>query len=78
MHHIMKIVLRIIFLFLTINSFGQNKQPEDYGFRHLQTIYKSDTIDIDKIKKRGRTKSKTIALICQGSLPQSLIHSVSA
>jgi len=74
MPYIMKISLRIIFLFLTINLFGQNKQPEDYGFRHLQTIYKGDTVDIlIKSKKGEEQKAKPLLLFCQGSLPQPLI-----
>jgi dienelactone hydrolase len=70
----MKTVLRIIFLLLAINSFGQNKQPEDYGFRHLQTIYKGDTVDIlIKSKKGEEQKAKPLLLFCQGSLPQPLM-----
>lgn len=74
MPHIMKFVHRIIFLLLTINSFGQNKQPEDYGFRHIQIIYKGDTVDIlIKSQKGEEQKVKPLFLFCQGSLPQPLI-----
>lgn len=70
----MKTTLKVIFLFLTVHSFGQNKQPEDYGFRHLQTVYKGDTVDIlIKSKKGEEQKSKPLLLFCQGSLPQPLI-----
>ena len=74
MPQIMKTILTIIFLLSTISSFGQNKKPEDYGFRHLQTIYKGDTIDIlIKSKKGEEQKAKPLLLFCQGSLPQPLI-----
>jgi dienelactone hydrolase len=74
MPHIMMTVLRIFFLLLTINSFGQNQQPEEYGFRHLQTIYKGDVVDILIRSKKGEDqKIKPLFLFCQGSLPQPLI-----
>ncbi len=74
MPYIMKILPGIIIILLTINSFGQSKLPEDYGFRHLQTIYKGDTVDIlIKSKKGEEQKAKPLLLFCQGSLPQPLI-----
>jgi len=70
----MKNITKLIFLFFTVNLFGQNKLPEDFGFRHLQTVFKGDTIDIlIKSKKREEQKSKPLFLFCQGSLPQPLI-----
>ncbi len=64
----------IAILFLTLNSFGQEKTAENYGFRHLQFIYKSDTVDILIKSKRGEeNKRKPLFFFCQGSLPQPLI-----
>lgn len=62
------------FLFFSIFSFGQADRPEDFGFRHLQTIYKGDTVDIlIKSKKGEEQKKKPLFLFCQGSLPVPLI-----
>ena len=70
----MKIVIQFFFVLFTIYSFGQNKRPEDYGFRHFQIIYKGDTVDIlIKSKKGEEQKVKPLFLFCQGSLPQPLI-----
>jgi dienelactone hydrolase len=70
----MKNLTFIVTLFFIINSYGQNKRPEDYGFRHLQTIYKGDTVDIlIKSKKGEEPKRKPLFLFCQGSLPVPLI-----
>jgi hypothetical protein len=70
----MKTLLFIAFVFLYINSAGQEKRPEDFGFRHLLTIYKGDTVDIlIKSKKGEQSKPKPLFLFFQGSLPQPLI-----
>src|ERR1035437_660634 len=72
----MKILLIILFLNVFSNSylFSQNKKPEDYGFRHLQTMYQKDTIDILILSKKGEEKNKKpLFLFIQGSLPQPLI-----
>ncbi len=70
----MKNLIFIVALFFTISSYGQNERPEDYGFRHLQTIYKGDTVDIlIKSKKGDEQKKKPLFLFCQGSLPIPLI-----
>src|SRR5438309_1537870 len=64
----------VTLLIFSIASFGQTEQPEDYGFRHLQTIYKGDTVDIlIKSKKGDEQKKKPLFLLCQGSLPVPLI-----
>ena len=66
----------LIILFLSLSGFvsGQNTQPEDFGFRHFQTIYKGDTVDIlIKSKKGDELKKKPLLLFCQGSLPIPLI-----
>jgi len=70
----MKNHILIAFIFFTIGSSGQNERPEDYGFRHLQTVYKGDTIDIlIKSKKGEEQKKKPLFIFCQGSLPIPLI-----
>lgn len=70
----MKIVIQIIFLLLTIYSFGQNKRPEDYGFRRFQIIYKGDIVDVlIKSKKSEENIRKPLFFFCQGSLPKPLI-----
>jgi len=64
----------ISFLLFGLVAFGQNNRPEDFGFRHLQTIYKGDTVDIlIKSKKGEELKRKPLLLFCQGSLPIPLI-----
>jgi dienelactone hydrolase len=70
----MKNILYILTILISGQLFAQNKKPVDYGFRHLQTIYKNDTIDIlIKSKKGEENKLKPIFLFCQGSQPQPLI-----
>lgn len=72
--HIMKSLILTAFIFFGIHSVGQEKPPEDFGFRHLQTLYKGDTVDIlIKSKKGEELKPKPLFLFCQGSLPQPLI-----
>lgn len=70
----MKASLFLLLFLLSTRLPAQNKRPEDYGFRHLQTIYRGDTVDI-LIKSRvgEEQKVKPIFLFCQGSLPQPLI-----
>lgn len=70
----MKNLILVAFLLFTISSSGQNERPEEYGFRHLRTIYKTDTVDIlVKSKKGEEQKRKPLLLFCQGSLPIPLI-----
>ncbi|MBC5774804.1 dienelactone hydrolase family protein [Pontibacter sp. KCTC 32443] len=53
---------------------AQAKKPEDFGFRHLQTLYKQDTVDILLLSKRGEEEmEKPLFLFIQGSLPKPLI-----
>ena len=65
----------LIFIFLLIFStslFGQ--KAEDFGFRHLQTTYNGDTVDILLKSKKGEELiRKPLFLFCQGSLPIPLI-----
>jgi dienelactone hydrolase len=72
--HMMKTPISIAFIFSFTFSVGQEKRPENFGFRHLQTIYKGDTVDIlIKSKKGEELKPKPLFLFNQGSLPQPLI-----
>jgi dienelactone hydrolase len=69
----MRNLMVIIALSFITSSYGQSK-PENYGFRHFQTIYKGDTVDIlVKSKKGDEQKKKPLFLFCQGSLPIPLI-----
>jgi dienelactone hydrolase len=70
----MKSTLCIYLLLLTTQVFSQKNKPEDFGFRHMQTKYRGETIDILIKSKIGEElKQKPIFLFCQGSLPQPLI-----
>jgi len=71
---IMRILLSILVIFFTCQVLAQKNRAEDFGFRHFQTIYKGDTVDILlKSKKGDEQKKKPIFLFCQGSLPIPLI-----
>jgi dienelactone hydrolase len=62
----------IIFIFFGLTIL--TAQTEEYGFRHFQTVYKGDTVDIlIKSKKGEEQKPKPLFLFCQGSLPCPLI-----
>ena len=70
----MRKIVNIIFLFTTISIFGQDKTPEDFGFRHIVYQYKTDNVDIlIKSKKGEEDFKKPILFFCQGSLPRPLI-----
>lgn len=70
----MKTLIYILIFFLTTVIFAQTKKAEDFGFRHIQTIFKGDKVDIIIRSKKGdEQKKKPIFLFCQGSLPQPLI-----
>jgi dienelactone hydrolase len=70
----MKSLFILLFTLLFFQVFAQNKQPKDFGFKHLQTIYQSDTVDILMQSKKGEeNKIKPLFFFCQGSLPQPLI-----
>jgi len=70
--HIVRPLLTILLLFFSNFLFGQ--KTDEFGFRHLQTIYKGDTVDIlIKSKKGEELKKKPLLLFCQGSLPIPLI-----
>ncbi len=70
----MKFQIIISFLLLAIQLFGQNKRPEDFGFKHIQMQYQGDTVDIlIKSKKDEINIPKPLFLFCQGSLPIPLM-----
>lgn len=70
----MRIVILPIFLLLDWESFAQSKTPQDFGYRHIEFVYKSDKVDIlIKSRKGEEAKSKPLFFFCQGSLPQPLI-----
>ena len=71
---VIRFITGIFALFLITQSFAQPKTPEDFGFRHLQTLYKGDVVDIlIKSKKGEEQKKKPLLLFCQGSLPIPLL-----
>ncbi|MFT2011467.1 hypothetical protein ACMA1I_22530 [Pontibacter sp. 13R65] len=67
----------LFFLFLQLifsQVAAQIKNPEDFGFRHLQSFYKQDTVNILVLsKKREEEVEKPLFLFVQGSLPKPLI-----
>ena len=70
----MKTLILIAFIFSATVSSGQQKRPEDFGFRYLRMVYKGDTVDILIKSKKGEERNpKPLFLFCQGSLPQPLI-----
>lgn len=70
----MRSITFIALLFLASVIYGQNLNPEDYGYRHFRIVYSGDTVDIlIKSKKGEELKQKPLFLFCQGSLPIPLI-----
>lgn len=70
----MKTIISISLFILSLNSLGQSKRPEDFGFRHYQILYKGEAVDIlIKSKQGDENISKPLFFYCQGSLPQPLI-----
>jgi hypothetical protein len=68
--------LLFIFLLVPILVQCQESKPEDFGFRHFQTVYKGDTVDIlIKSRKGEELIPKPLFLFIQGSLPVPLIIS---
>jgi len=69
------IYIKTTFFFLfSLNLFGQTKTPEDFGFRHFETSYLGDKVDILVKSSEGQEyQKKPVFLFCQGSLPQPLI-----
>ena len=70
----MKKTIYLLLFIINAPVFAQKNKAEDFGFRHLQTFYKEDTVDIlIKSKKGDELKRKPIFFFCQGSLPRPLI-----
>ncbi|MBB6610927.1 dienelactone hydrolase family protein [Pontibacter sp. Tf4] len=72
----MKQPLLFILFLLLLHTQGaaQASKPGDFGFRHMQTFYKKDTVDILVLSKKGEEeKTKPLFLFVQGSLPVPLI-----
>jgi dienelactone hydrolase len=71
---IMKNLIYIFSLLTFYSAFGQNKTPEDFGYRHIVYNYKNESVDIlVKSKKGEENVPKPIFIFCQGSLPIPLI-----
>lgn len=70
----MKKISFVILVLISTTVRAQRTQPEDFGFRHLKTLYKGDTVDIlIKSKKGDELKQKPLFFFCQGSRPVPLI-----
>lgn len=68
--------MKSVFLLVILNSLfvSAQKNPEDFGYKHLKIDYKKQTVDIIVQSKKGdEQKRKPIFLWCQGSLPQPVI-----
>lgn len=64
----------ILLLFVSSVACAQAPKAEDFGFRHLQTVYKGLPVDVLIQSKKGdEHKRKPIFLFVQGSLPTPLI-----
>ena len=64
----------ILLLICSFQIAAQTNKPQDFGFRHLQTIYKQDRVDVLVLSKKGEEeKTKPLFLFIQGSLPKPLI-----
>jgi hypothetical protein len=49
---------------------GQPQKPEDFGYRHLQTFYKGDTVHVLVWSRSGEEqRPKPLFLFDQGSCP---------
>lgn len=71
---IMKPYFLLLLSFCSLHALGQRKSVADYGFTHLQTVYKGDTVHLlIKSKKGEEQKPKPLFFFCQGSLPVPLI-----
>lgn len=69
-----KYFLLLSCIVFTIDLFAQNLNPEEYGFRHMQTFYNGDLVDILIKSCKGEEQiKKPLFPFCQGSLPIPLI-----
>jgi dienelactone hydrolase len=70
----MKKTYCLLFLLFHTAAFARQVLPEVYGFRHLQTVFRGDMVDILVKSKKGEEQvKKPLLLFCQGSLPIPLI-----
>lgn len=68
--------LFLICLLVPMFVYCQDAKPEDFGFRHIQTVFKGDTVDLlIKSRKGEELISKPLFLFIQGSLPVPLMIS---
>ncbi|NLR64212.1 hypothetical protein HGH92_07830 [Chitinophaga varians] len=67
----------LIYCLIQVSGFSlyaQLQLPDVYGYRHLQTTFRGDTVDILIKSKKGEEQvRKPLFLFCQGSLPQPLL-----
>lgn len=69
-----KLPLGIVLFFFVARLWGQAVTPEKCGFRHLQTLFQHDTVDIlVKSKKGEEQRPKPVFLFVQGSSAVPLI-----
>lgn len=69
-----KILLLLLPFIISLQVAAKGLRPEGVGFRHLQTFYRQDTVDILVMSKAGvEEKEKPLFLFVQGSLPNPLI-----
>lgn len=67
-------IIIILLLLLTTSAFGQNKTPQEFGYRHIVLKFKTDNVDIlIKSNKGEENVQKPLFFFCQGSLPQPII-----
>lgn len=67
-------IMIILLLLLTTSAFGQNKTPQEFGYRHIVLKFKTDNVDIlIKSNKGEENVQKPLFFFCQGSLPQPII-----
>jgi pimeloyl-ACP methyl ester carboxylesterase len=70
----MKPLFLLLLSFCAMHAIAQNKTAADYGFTHITTMYKGDTVHVlIKSKKGEEKKPKPLFFFCQGSLPIPLI-----
>ncbi|MBD0261094.1 MAG: alpha/beta hydrolase fold domain-containing protein, partial [Cytophagales bacterium] len=61
-------------MLLTGRVLAQTHSPEHFGYRHLRTLYRGDTVHVLVLSKRGEAdQRKPLFLFDQGSLPKPLI-----
>ncbi len=70
----MRNCLFLVLLLAATRARGQSQKPEDFGYRHLQTFYKGDTVHVLVWSRSGEEgRPKPLFLFAQGSLPNPLL-----